>query len=334
MHIHSRLYSTLLVAFVLFFTAAPALAQGKEEAGKKEEMKPAAQSAPQSIVRLNVLVTDSTNRAVTDLRQEDFRVTEDGKPQTISSFSLEELPISYGIVVDASGSMRELIAHMIETGKSIVSRNQPEDEAFVMRFVDNDSIQVEEGFTSNKEALSEALDGIFVEGGQTAVMDAINRAVEYHKKSRRGGGGGGGGGDGDAPRRHAIVLITDGEDTGSQSRNLDSILPRLREDNIQFFVIGLTNLSAFKGPREKAVAFLTRLAELSGGRAFFPKSPAEMPNIAEEITRDLHTQYLIGYNPTNGARNGSSRKVQVSVIDTQNRKKLNVITRPGYTAPR
>lgn len=308
----------LFIASVLLLITAPALAQ--EE---KEETKQPAQSAPQSTVKLNVLVTDSANRPVTDLRQEDFRVVEDGKPQTISSFSKEELPVSYGIMVDASGSMRELISHLIDTGKNIVSSNRPEDEAFVMRFVDSDSIQIEEGFTSNKDALYEALDGIFIEGGQTAVMDAINRAVEYHKKSRRGG---------DTPRRHAIVLITDGEDSGSQSRNLDSILPRLREDDIQFFVIGMPNLSAIKGSREKAVNFLTRLAELSGGRAFFPKLPAELPNIAEEITRDLHTQYLIGYTPTNAARDGSFRKVQVSVPDTQSRKKLNVIIRPGYTA--
>jgi VWFA-related protein len=327
MNFFSRLYSILLIAFVLFLIAAPALAQEEKEAeAKKEETKQAvAQSAQQLLVRLNVLVTDSTNRPVTDLRQEDFRVLEDGKPQTISHFSQEELPVSYGIMVDASGSMRELIPHLIETGRNIVSSNKPEDEAFVMRFVDSDSIQVEEGFTSNKDALYEALDGIYVEGGQTAVMDAINRAVEYHKKSRRGG---------DAPRRHAIVLITDGEDRGSQTRNLDSILPRLREDDVQFFVIGLTNLSAVQGSREKAIAFLTRIAELSGGRAFFPKALAELPNIAEEIARDLHTQYLIGYNPTNAARNGSFRKVQVSVADTPNRKKLNVIMRPGYTAPR
>jgi Ca-activated chloride channel family protein len=318
----------LFIASVLFLISAPARAQEKEEEGQKQETKQAAQSAQQSLVRLNVLVTDSANRPVTDLRQEDFRVLEDGKPQTISYFSQEELPVSYGIMVDASGSMRELLNHLIETGRNIVSSNKADDEAFVMRFVDSDSIQVEEGFTSNKDALYEALDGIYVEGGQTAVMDAINRAVEYHKKSRRSGGGG------DVARRHAIVLITDGEDRGSQTRNLDSILPRLREDDVQFFVIGLTNLSAVQGSREKAVAFLTRIAELSGGRAFFPKSPAELPNIAEEITRDLHTQYLIGYNPTNAARNGSFRKVQVSVADTPSRKKLNVIMRPGYTAPR
>lgn len=313
--------SIFLIASVLLMTA-PVRAQ---EVKKEEETKQAAQNAAQSIVHLNVLVTDSANRPVTDLRQEDFRVTEDGKQQTISSFSQEELPVSYGIVVDASGSMRELISQLIETGRKIVSSNKPEDEAFVMRFVDSDTIQVEEGFTSDKDALYEALDGIFIEGGQTAVMDAINRAVEYHKKSRRGG---------DTPRRHAIVLITDGEDSGSQSRNLDSILPRLREDDLQFFVIGLTNLSGIKGSREKAVNFLTRLAELSGGRAFFPKAPAELPSIVEEITRDLHTQYLISYTSSNAARDGSFRKVQVSIADTPNRKKLNVRLRPGYTAPR
>jgi len=319
-----RKFSSMpLVFFSLLVITAPALLAQEV----KEETKPAAVSAPQSTVKLNVLVTDSANRSVTDLRQEDFRVTEDGKQQTISSFALEELPVSYGIVIDASGSMRTLLDHIINVGKEIITSNKPEDETFIMRFVDSDTIEVEEGFTSNKDALNGVLDGIFVEGGQTAVMDAINRAVEYHKKSRRVGGD-------DTPRRHAIVLITDGEDRGSQARNLDSILPRLREDNIQFFIVGLTNLATLKGSPQKAMDFLTRLAELSGGRVFFPKTVSDMGGVVEEITRSLHRQYLISYTPTNTARDGSFRKIQVSVADTQSRRKLNVITRPGYTMSR
>ncbi|HEX8847247.1 MAG TPA: VWA domain-containing protein [Pyrinomonadaceae bacterium] len=279
-----------------------------------------------SPVRLNVLVTDSSNRTVTDLRNEDFRVLEDGKPQSIIYFSSDESPISYGILVDSSGSMRTLMNEIIEAGRNLVGSNKPADEAFVLRFVDADNIEVLQGLTSDKYALGEALDSIYVEGGLTAVYDAINRSVDYLSKNKRSST--------DAPRRLALILISDGEDRGSRARNQDALLNRLREEEIQFFIIGLTKLSGMQSSREKAANFLTGVAEATGGRAYFPKSPSEISGIVVEITRDLRAQYVIGYLPTNAARDGTFRKVQVTVAETPERKKLNVITRPGYTAPR
>ncbi|MDT4953493.1 MAG: Ca-activated chloride channel [Acidobacteriota bacterium] len=313
-----RKYSSLLLAAIgLLLLAVATLAQ--------ETNQPAQTPSQQPVVKLNVLVTDSSNQRVSDLREEDFRVSEDGKPQTISYFSREELPISYGLVVDASGSQRALLNYIIEAGRNIVSSNKPEDEAFVMRFVDADTIQVEQGFTSNKAALSDALDNIYVEGGLTALIDAVNQSLDYLKKNKPGAVGN--------PRRQAIILITDGEDRGSRT-HADALLNRLREEDAQVFIIGLTKMSNLQSSREKAAGFLTRIAEASGGRAFFPKSPAELPGVVEEITRNLHMQYVIGYTPTNAARDGSFRKVQVTVPDSQTHKKLNVITRPGYTTPR
>ena len=283
--------------------------------------------AQNQTVKLNVLVTDSAGRAITDLRQEEFRVMEDGKQQTITSFSREELPVSYGLVVDSSGSMRTLLNEITTAGRNIVESNKPGDEAFVMRFTDSDNIQIEQGFTTNRSALAEAVDNIYVEGGLTAVMDAVNRSIDFLKKYRRNEEG--------VRRRNAVILISDGEDRGSRARNQEALLNRLREEDVQFFIIGLSKISNLQGSRDKAADLLTRMAEVSGGRVFFPKSPAEIPAIADEITRDLHTQYVIGYTPTGGAtRDGSFRKVQVTVPDSQSRKKLNVIARPGYAAPR
>ncbi|HEX8920524.1 MAG TPA: VWA domain-containing protein [Pyrinomonadaceae bacterium] len=292
----------------------------------QEVSPPSKVDAQTRMIKLNVLVTDSSNRPVTDLRAEDFRVTEDGKQQAIEYFSREELPVSYGIVVDASGSMRTLLDHILNAGKGVVASNKQGDEAFVMRFTDADSIQIEQGFTSNKLALEEALDNIFVEGGLTAVMDAINRSIDFLKKYKRSEEG--------AHRHQAIVLITDGEDRGSRARNMEALLSRLREEGVQFFIIGLTKMSNVQGSRERAAGFLTRVAEVSGGRAFFPASPAEIPGVVSEIARDLRTQYVIGYTPTNVIPDGAFRKVQVTVAESPGRKKLNVITRPGYVAPR
>ncbi|HKQ99440.1 MAG TPA: VWA domain-containing protein [Pyrinomonadaceae bacterium] len=319
MRLFSKYSSLLAVGFCLWAVGISALAQ---ETAPTQPVE-----AQGRKVRLNVLVTDSAGRAITDLRQEEFRIVEDGKQQTITSFSREEVPVSYGLVVDSSGSMRTLLDHIINAGKTVVESSKPGDEGFVLRFTDSDNIQIEHGFTTNKDALAEALDGIYVEGGQTALMDAINRSLDFLKKYRRGDEGG--------ARRLAIILVSDGEERGSRARNQEALLTRLREEDVQFFVIGLSKLGDLQGSRDKAAELLTRIAEVSGGRVFFPKSAGEIPGIADEIARDLHAQYVIGYTPAGtAARDGAFHKVQVTVPDSQGRKKLNVIARQGYVAPR
>jgi Ca-activated chloride channel family protein len=293
----------------------------------QDSPKPAQMKIEDRLVRLSVLVTDNSNRAVTDLRAEEFRVLEDGKPQALTYFAREELPVSYGLLIDTSGSMRIILGQIIDAGKGVVAGNKPKDETFVMRFTDSNNIQLEQGFTSNKYALEEALDNVYVEGGLTAVIDALDRSIDYLKKNRRAGTEA-------RPRRQAIVLISDGEDRGSRARTPDALLNRLREEDVQLFIVGLSKLGNMLGSREKAASFLTRIAEATGGRAFFPKSTSEIPGVVDEISRDLRTQYTLGYVPTNPLPDGSYRKVQVSVPDSPNRKKLNVIARPGYVAPR
>jgi VWFA-related protein len=300
-------------------TNAAALAQEATRPVKAEPESPT--------VKLDVLVTDGSDRAVTDLKQEEFRVLEDGKPQTLSFFSRELLPVSYGLVVDSSGSMRVILDHIVNAGKGVVAGNKPGDETFVMRFTDGRNIQLEQGFTANGYALEEALDNIFVEGGQTAVADAVDRAVDYLKKNKKADGG-------EHSRRQAIVLISDGEDRGSRAGSGEALISRLRGEQVQLFIIGLSRLGDLRGSREKAADFLTRLAEASGGRAFFPRSASEIPGVADLIARDLHTQYVLGYSPTNAAADGAYRKVQVTVPDSPSRKNLKVIARPGYTARR
>ncbi|HKC65578.1 MAG TPA: VWA domain-containing protein [Pyrinomonadaceae bacterium] len=310
-------YSSLALAVVcLLLLAIIARAQDKDQPVEVIPYPP--------LVRLNVLVTNSSNHPVTDLRAEEFHVLEDGKPQNIMYFSREELPISYGLVVDSSGSMRALLGHVIEAGKKIIESNKPGDETFLLSFVDAKRIQVEQDFTSNKYALSDALDSIYIEGGLTALIDAINRSIDYLKKNKRS--------NNDARRRQVIILITDGEDRGSRSRNQELLLNRLREEDVQFFIIGLSKLASLQSSAERAVDFLKRIAAASGGRAVFPESTAEIPGAVEEIVRDLRTQYVISYTPTNKAYDGSFRTIQVTVPDSPTRNHLNVITKPGYIA--
>ena len=296
-------------------------------ASAQTQNPPAQGVAPQQQpnVRLNLIVTDEANRAVNDVRQEDLRVVEDGATQTISSFAQEDLPVSYGLIVDTSGSLRALLDQIIETGRTVVNSNRPDDETFIMHYVDSDTIEVDQGWTNNQAALSEALDELFIKGGLTATLDALHRALTFATQSTKNA-------DGAQRRRRALVLITDGEDRGSRLPNPETLLARLRETDVKVLVIGLTRIvREVKGP-EKAYALLTRLAQETGGRAFFPKSFSEMPEVLKELTHDLHTQYVISYHPTKAARAGSFRKVQVTLNSA--RGKRNVITRTGYTTPR
>lgn len=319
-HSHKFLSARLAALGLLLFAASAVVVVAQDES------KPVKIETGNRLVSLNVIVTDSSGHVVTDLKAEEFRVLEDGKPQPLSYFSREESPVSYGLVIDTSGSMRTLINQIIEAGKGVVASNKPGDETFVMNFTDSDHIRMGQGFTSNKYALEEALDDIYVEGGLTALRDATGQAAVYLQKNKRSE-------EAAHPRRNAIVLITDGEDRGSRARSADALLNQLRDENVQFFIIGLSKLSSLQSSRERADNFLKRMAETTGGRAFFPKSTQELPGIVDEIARDLHTQYVMGYAPSNSAPDGVYRKVQVTVPDSPTRKKLNVFARPGYTAP-
>jgi Ca-activated chloride channel family protein len=284
-----------------------------------------------SLVRLNVRVIDRQNRPVSDVRQDEFRVFEDGVPQTISSFTKEEVPISYGLVIDNSGSLRSQIDKVIEAGKAIVNDNKPGDETFLVRFVDSENIETVQDFTANKAALLDALDSLYIQGGQTAVIDAVYLSAERVAQYKKG--------DDNDRRRRVLILVTDGEDRNSYYKQ-EQLFARLREDDVQIYVIGFVKELDKEGglisksPREKAMNLLSRLAKETGGRVFFPESTAELPKIAEEITRDMRTQYVIGYSPTNKAHDGTYRTVRVTVADAPGRDKRIAITRPGYIASR
>jgi Ca-activated chloride channel homolog len=282
-----------------------------------------------SLINLHVRVVDRFNRPIMNVRQDEFRVAEDGVPQTVSFFTKEEVPISYGLVVDNSGSLRGQIEKIIEAGKIIVNSNKAGDETFVVRFIDRDNISAIQEFTEDKTLLLDALDNMYIEAGQTAVLDAVYLSAERVSDYRK---------PGDDRRRRALILVTDGEDRDSYYKQ-EQLFENLKENDVQIFVIGfvkdLDKEGGFirKSPREKAVNLLNRLAKETGGRAFYPDSLSELNDIAAEITRDLRTQYVIGYNPTNKARDGSYRQVRVSLIDQPGKEKRIAVARPGYKAP-
>ena len=283
------------------------------------------------LVNLNVRVIDRNNRAVNDVRQDEFRVFEDGVPQKIEFASTEEVPISYGLAVDNSGSMRSQLDQVIEAAKIIVNTNKPGDETFLVRFIDNQKIETVQDFTPNKGLLLDSLDTLYIEGGQTAVVDAVLLSAQHVAQYKKGGAS--------DRRRRVLIVVTDGEDRDSYYRQ-EELFDRLREEDVQIFIIGFVNELEKEGgiisksPRDKAVKLIERMAKESGGRAFYPKSLAELPGIAEEISRDMRTQYLIGYYPTNRAKDGAYHTIRVAVADRGGRDKRIALTRSGRTALR
>jgi Ca-activated chloride channel family protein len=281
------------------------------------------------LVNLDVRVVDRNGRPINDLKQADFHVFEENQPQQIEFFSKSEVPTNYTLVVDNSGSMRQQLDKVIDAGKILVGTNKKDDETSIIRFVGNDKISIEEDFTPNKADLNDALDNMFIEGGQTAVRDAVylaaQRVTDYEKSNKV-----------EDRKRRAIILVSDGEDRNSYYSEAQ-LFELLRETNVQIYVIGFVDdLDSDgglirKSPKSKAKAFLQRLADETGGRAYFPAGVNELPEIARSIASELRTQYSIGYLPPNDVPPGTVRNIKVSVNDGPGGVKRIAVTKASRT---
>ena len=270
----------------------------------------------QQLVKVSVIVTDR-GQSIADVRKEDLQMIEDGVPQTVSYFAKDERPITCGLVIDGSGSVRRILMGLIDAAKSVVKGLDARDEGFVARFVGRDNFQIKQEITSDGKSIEDALDDIYVEGGQTALLDAVDNALKYLNEQRPADVN---------SRRRVLILVTDGEDRGSRLNDSKAMLARLRQSDVQVFVIGLTKFSGLQSSGGKAIDLLNGMAEQTGGRALFPDFDSGLPDVAARIARDLHMQYLIGYSAAN--RSGAEHKVQVKWIG-QEQGKRKVIVRPS-----
>lgn len=281
-------------------------------------------------VSLNVRVVDGNNRSVSNLNPAHFQVYEDNVLQPITSLTTVEVPTVNALVIDNSRSLRSQLEKVIEAGKILVGKNRPQDESTIVRFVSKDKIEVVQDFTTNKNLLNNALDNLFVEGGQTAIIDAIYLAakkVEQYQNSQKK----------DDTKLRALIVVSDGDDRGSSFQE-QQLFDLLRTSNVQVYAVGFVNSLSNEADasgtnrQEKAKAFLTRLSQETGGKVYFPNSIEELPQIANDISGELRTQYLISYAPTNEIRDGTFRKIKVSVAEGANKEKRIAITRTGRTS--
>lgn len=274
------------------------------------------------LVQLPVSVLDDDGAPVLGLQQEHFRVFEDGAEQTISLFRQEDVPISVGLVIDTSGSMRNKRERVASSALVFVSESNPDDETFIVTF--NKEAYLEQGFTRSMGNLVDTLDNLDARSG-TALNDAV--WVSLDELEQRG-----------RMDKKALLVISDGEDTDSRY-GLNPLMERLRDVDASVYIVGLLELNDDRGglfrrsPSSKARRTLRDMAEATGGAAYFPETLDEIEEVCRRIAHDLRNHYTIGYEPTNQDFDGSWREIEVRVDAPRGFPDLEVRTRPGYTAP-
>lgn len=262
-------------------------------------------------VTLHATVVDDRNRLITNLTKGDFNVLEDGKPQKITSFRNEDIPVAMGIVIDNSGSMREKRPQVNVAAVNLVRSSNPQDKIFVVNF--NEEYFLDQDYTGSIPKLKDALERIEARGG-TALYDAVVASADHLKKS------------GELEKK-VLLVVTDGEDNASRE-SLEQALRRLQEQNgPTIYTIGLLGDEHSKRARRA----LREMAEDTGGVAFFPKDLSEVEAITQQIAHDIRNQYTIGYKPSTPQSAGGYRTVKVEA-QAKGYKKLQVRTRSGYYA--
>lgn len=285
---------------------------------------------------------DRNKRFISDLKKENIRVLEDGQPQEIFTFQQNiDLPLSIAILLDTSISEQRTLPDEKAAAQSFLEAvvRPQKDEAAILSFTGD--VTLEQGFTGSLERLRRAIDRVefvppsgYIGGGvvvgstppisdanrdlagSTAIWDAVwvcsqDLMTDSAENTRR-----------------AIILLTDGEDTSSRLKMHEAI-ERAQKADVFIYAIGIGD--SYEGGVD--MGSLRKIAELTGGRAYFPQSERELRSAFAQIQRDLREQYLLAYSPSNKARDGSYRKIQIEVVDPELRKQnLKLNYRPGYFA--
>jgi Ca-activated chloride channel family protein len=265
-------------------------------------------------VTLHATVVDDRQKLVTNLDKTSFTVYEDGQPQQITSFRREDIPVSLGILIDNSGSMRDKRPAVNQAALNLVRSSNPADQVFIVNF--NEDYYLDQDYTSNVNLLRESLEKIESRGG-TAMYDALVASADHLMKTAK-------------LDKKALLVVTDGEDNASRE-SLEAAIRRLAVDGgPTVYTIGILGE---EGRRSEKVAkrALAAVAERTGGVSFFPRDLSEVDAISRQVAKDIRNQYSIGYKPTNPQNRGGYRQVKVEA-KANGYKRLQVRTRSGYYA--
>jgi VWFA-related protein len=269
-----------------------------------------------NLVVLHTTVLDDRGRFADGLKQENFRVLEDKVEQKLSVFKREDIPVSMGLVIDNSGSMRDKRPRVNQAAITLVEASNPQDEAFVVNFNDDFYLDLDKDFTNSIPELKEALERIDSRGS-TALYDAIIGSLDHVKKGSKD--------------KKVLLVVTDGEDNTSHN-SLEKAIREVQKTDTVIYTIGLLSEESKKNAK-RAKRALEQIAQASGGISYFPENVEDVHTICEQVAHDIRNQYTLAYYPTNTRRDGTFRSVQVEVIPPRGRGKLVPRTRNGYYAP-
>jgi len=319
----AAIYACASVASLGLFSAYAQAPSQDPLAPQNSQPAPPGQQQPGAVIRkdvnlvvLHTTVIDDRGRFVDGLKLENFRVLEDKSEQKLSVFKREDIPVSMGLVVDNSGSMRDKRPRVNEAALTLIQGSNPQDEAFVVNFNDDYYLDLDKDFTSSIPELKEALERIDSRGS-TAFYDALIGSMDHAKKGHKD--------------KKVLLAVTDGEDNASRN-TLEKTIREIQKSNVVIYTIGLFS-DEDKKNRKKAIRALKEIADASGGIAYFPENVEDVHNICEQVAKDIRNQYTLAYYPTNTRKDGTYRAVQVEVIPPRGRGKLSARTRNGYYAP-
>jgi len=274
-------------------------------------------------VKMNLLVMDDKNVYV-DVKQEEVKIFEDGVEQKITYFAKKEPALNIVLAMDNSGSLRENLKEMYYIGSVIAENLREKDEAMIVRFVSSDKIETLQEWTDDKAKLGRALENMFIEGGQSAVLDAVylsaQQLLEKEKKDKN--------------KRCAMVLVSDGEDRASFYK-YEQVLNLFKGSDAQIFMLSY----ASNAPNDKKVALkLSNLLPLdTGGTTFLLAKKykrEELNETLKNLVYELRSNYVVGYTSNNPKRDGTARKLTVEIAQGAKGEKRTVIAREGFTVPK
>ena len=261
------------------------------------------------LVVLHVSVRNGRGEVVTNLNRDAFSVYENGKAQPVTVFRRDDVPVSVGLLIDNSGSMRSIRGTVEAAALAFAKASNPDDELFVMNFADKPELDVP--FTSDRDVLARGIARVDAVGG-TAMRDAVQEAERYVREHG-------------TRERRALVVVTDGNDNESTA-TLDGVTSTAQQRDVVIYAIGLF---AHADKAKPAHAALDHLTERSGGIAYYPNTIDRVDDVALDVAHQIRNQYTLGYAPLNQALDGSYRTIQVKVAG---RERLYPRTRAGYVA--
>jgi Ca-activated chloride channel family protein len=312
----------IIFVVAILLSSLVLLAQDKAQPQKSDKDKGYTLSVETLEVQLPISVLDKEGRPVNGLTKDHFQIFEDKIQQTIKTFKHEDIPLSIGLIIDNSGSMRNKRERVNSAALAFVRESNPDDETFIVNF--DDSAYLEQDFTGSIGDLIDALDNIDARG-ETALYDAVYLSADHVKAGKKD--------------KKALLLITDGEDNVSKY-GINKVYEALKQSKVTLYAVGLLEENDQRGglfkkpPSKKAKEDLEKFAEITGGQAFFPKNLDEVEDLVKHIAHDLRNHYTVSYTPTNAKLDGSFREITVKLNPPKNLGKLTWHTKQGYYAPK